>query len=386
VIKEAARVCLYDERYADAYQKFCQTVWPRARTAMSRHEGIEESPSAGSSPNRHPAPIFLFLKDGEVVGHVASSPIHLWWGGKEIEAHWIVGFMVLPQYRNGLVGPLLIKEVNRVLDCALSLHVEPPVLRILRGFRWIHVGVLPQYCRVLNAREFVKNLQMGAVGVTKTRTNLWASILASLMGSTLCRVVGHVGVAIGQRLLAGAMFCVRERSEKVTVTEEQGFDSSFTDLWNRVKHQYRATVVRDQAHLGARFGRKMNRYRLLVCRQDGKLKGYCVLKLKRFSCDPRMGSMTIGTIVDCLYDLEAPAVLQAFLESAIDRFTQDGAHVAFCTASLPAIRRMLLRNAFVSIPGNLNFALHMRTLGQAGEIGLGSWHLMRGDSDTDQNF
>ena len=99
-----------------------------------------------------------------------------------------------------------------------------------------------------------------------------------------------------------------------------------------------------------------------------------------------MNDMKVGTIVDCLYDPASPAVLQALVTGAMARFRQAEVHAVFCTASLQAIRRLLLRNGFFKIPGNLNFAYHARLAQVNADIPLDAWHLTRGDSDADQNF
>ena len=384
--KESAGVCLYQDHLEDAYKKFCKTVWPKSHGTV--HEAPTSSspaPDGNSEPHRA-GPIFLFLKGDNVVGHVASNPIHVSFGSVVTPAHWIVGFMVLPEYRNGLVGPLLIKEVNRVLDYALSLHVEPPVLRILTGLKWVHKGVLPQYLRILNSKELVKNIQPDGIEAANARAGIRSLLIRSRFGRAIVEWVGTIGLAIGQKLWTSCAFMARPRCTGLSVEEEKGFDDSYTDLWNSVAAQFNAAIVRDRAYLQARFGRTISRYQLLVCRRDNRLLGYCILKMKRFSGDSRMGNMKVGSIVDCLFEPASPSILQSLIDHAFRWFSREGAHVVFCTASLTAVRRILLRNGFFRIPGNLNFAYHSRVQILTEEIPLEAWHLMRGDSDTDQNF
>ena len=114
--------------------------------------------------------------------------------------------------------------------------------------------------------------------------------------------------------------------------------------------------------------------------------GYCIVKTKQFSNDSRMGNMKVGTIVDCLFDPAVPAAFQALLGGVLRMCTREGVHAVLCTASHTAVRQLMLRNGFFAIPGNLNFAYHNRTNVPLQDIPLESWHLMRGDSDADQNF
>jgi|CXWL01.1.fsa_nt_gi hypothetical protein len=382
---EIAKVCLYDERYAEAFGRFCRVIWPHSRPPASSPEASVGSPVVADAAGRRP-PTFLFVKGEEVVGHVTTIPVRLATGAETSAAHWIVGFMVLPEYRNGLVGPLLIKEVNRVLDCALSLHVEPPVLRILTGLKWRHIGVLPQYLCVLNARGVMKNLQPRGLGSLSHEPKGWSFLGESKIGSGLVRWGGGIGLAFGHMVWRSLAFSLRPRKVHAEIREEHGFDESYTELWQSVAGRFKAALVRDQASLHERFERKMDRYRLLACRRGPRLMGYCIVKMKTFSHDSRMGNMKVGTVVDCLYDPEDPSILQSLIAYASRWFDQEGAHVIFCTASLSAVRRVLLANGFFRIPGNLNFAYYTRLPRASDQVPMEDWHLMRGDSDADQNF
>ena len=168
--------------------------------------------------------------------------------------------------------------------------------------------------------------------------------------------------------------------------EERRFDESYDELWRAVHGRFGACPARDQRYLRQRYGEQPERYRVLGCREGSRLLGYCIVKIRQFSGDSRMGSMKVGTIVDCLFDPTSPPVLQSLLGAAVRLFEQEDVHAVLCTASHAAVRRVLRTNGFLTIPGNLNFALHNRTALPIQDVPLDSWHLMRGDSDADQNF
>jgi hypothetical protein len=347
---------------AEAFGRFCRAAWPSS--------GRSDTSRAEQPGPRQDAPTFVFVKGSDIVGHVTTIPVQLASTAGTAAAYWIVGFMVLPEHRNGLVGPLLIKEVGRVLDCALSIFVEPPVLRILTGMKWAHRGVLPQYLRVLNARAVSRNLR-----------------LAGFRGLGLpARTLAGWGLALGQAAWLGLSWFGRPGNAPVAIREEQGFDGSYDELWQAVRGRFGACVARDRKYLQWRFGGKPERYRVLGCRRENRLLGYCIVKTRQFSDDSRMGDMKVGTIVDCLFDPASPAVLQTLLAGALRLFKQDNVDAVLCTASHAAVRRLLRANGFFAIPGNLNFALHNRTPLPIQDVPLDSWHLMRGDSDADQNF
>ena len=383
VKKEEAKVCLYEEGLATVLDEFCRKAWPQTPQPVSPHDLSMAEVRGVGTPR---PPTFLFLKGEKAVGHVSTIPVQLWAGGEMRPAHWLVGFMVLPEFRNGLVGPLLIKEANRRLDIALSLHVESTVLRIMTGLKWVHKGVIPQYLRILNAIAVMQNLQLSGVDAISSTRGGVIGIVRSWMQHPLARRAAGWGLAMAQSLWVALMCLFRPGLMPHEVVEEEQFDESYTELWQGVSSHVQAALVRDQAYLKARYGSKMKRYRLLACRNGKQLLGYCIIKMKAFEGDARMGNMKIGTIVDGLYDPNMPSTWQALLNAALLRFKQERTDVVLCTASLLSLRKVLVANGFVSIPGNLNFTYHSRTATPLDQISLESWHLMRGDSDADQNF
>lgn len=384
--REVAKVSRYDRSMAKAFERFRQVIWPSSRTRASFPAGRPDEGRQGQADSAQDSPTFVFVKGEDIVGHVTTIPVQLSSYAKTVEAHWIVGFMVLPEHRNGLVGPLLIKEVNRSLDCALSLFVEPPVLRILRGLKWTHQGMLPQYLRILDAPGVSRNLQVSRLKALTIQTADTSVAVPLRLVESLLRMLGGWGLAVGQAVWVGLTIVARPRFLTVEAREEQGFDDSYNQLWLAVGGRFGACIARDQKYLQRRFGRNPDRYRVLGCRQENRLLGYCIVKTKQFSNDPRMGNMKVGTIVDCLFDPDAPAVLQPLLDCVVKVCAREGVHAVLCTASHAAVRRLLRANGFLAIPGNLNVAYHNRANVPLQDIPLEAWHLMRGDSDADQNF
>jgi hypothetical protein len=206
------------------------------------------------------------------------------------------------------------------------------------------------------------------------------------LAEPLIRLVGGWGLAVGQAIWVGLTIVARPRRRRAEVREEQDFDGSYDELWDAVSGRFGACLARDRKRLQTRFGRSPGRYRVLACREDGRLLAYCIVKMKQFSNDPRMGNMKVGTIVDCLFDPGASTPLQRLLDAALEMCVRESAHAVLCSASHSIVRQLLRCNGFFAIPGNLNFAYHNRTNVPLQDIPLESWHLMRGDSDADQNF
>jgi hypothetical protein len=369
-------VCLYHGGLAPALERFVQRVWPKDRS-----EG-----SQGSASEPPSSPIFLFLKGQEVIGHIATVPVRLHIRSGISTAHWVVGFMVLPEFRNGPIGPLLIKKVNETLDHALTLHVEEAPLKIFKGLGWKHAGVIPQFVLVCDAYAFLKNIRLGQVPLLRDRSGRGSTLLSAMLARPPVRLVVAFLASIALKVFSLASAILKPERGSGAVTEEPRFDESYDLLWEKVAHKYDALVVRDRSYLEFRYGKRMKNYRLLAYRQKGELLGYCIVKLKQFTDDPRMGGMRVGTIVDCLFDPADLRGLQSLLADAMRLCKREAVETIVCTASYAPLRRLLRVNGFIEIPGNLNFAYFDKMISVQPDIALDSWHLMRGDSDADANF
>jgi Acetyltransferase (GNAT) domain len=361
-------VRLYEPELAEACDRFTGRVW-----ATDGHQDGSDRLTGTTSPR------VLFLKGDEVIGHVATTPARLAVRGRLHDASWAVGLVVLPEHRNGPVAALLVKKLNDAVEIGLTLHVEPAALRVFTGVGWRYLGVVPQYIRVLNTRAFVRTFARQAHEFLPGRwSRCWRA---------LTRVSAPVA-ALGRIFFAGLSMAGAARRlghVRLTVVEERGFDPSYTELAERVKDKFAAWIFRDESYLRARYGSRMVAYRLLACRTQGRLLGYCVVKLKQFEGDPRMGDIRMGTLVDCVFDPGEPGALDSLLGAAVVLCRREKIDVLFCSASLRELRRRLRWHGFVQIPGTLNAAFHdrMRVLGE--DLPLEAWHLMRGDSDADAN-
>ena len=365
----AYAVRLYEPELAEACDRFIRRVWPRPD---------ERGPAAVNGDASAPIRV-LFLKEQEVIGHLATMPVRLTVKGCVLDAAWAVGLVVLPEHRNGPVAPLLVKKLNEAMDIALTLHVEEAALRIFKGVGWHHLGVIPQYVRVLNARAFVRTFALRGKRFLPGRGAWLWTVLRRLSAPVAA------AVKVGFAALAATGAVRHRRAAGATVAEERAFDPGYTELAERVKDKLGVWVYRDERHLAARYGPRMGAYRLLACRRLGRLLGYCLLKLKQFDDDPRMGDIRMGTLVDCVFDPDEPGVLDALLEAAVARCRRERVDVVFCTASLRSLGRGLRRHGFAAMPGTLNAAVHDRTGAMGEHLPLDAWHLMRGDSDADAN-
>jgi hypothetical protein len=377
-------VSLYNENHEASLRKFVEYFWATDSSANTRIEQSGQSNATKEKSEKMRPPTFLFLKDDEVLGHIATIPVRLLIHSRIISAHWVVGFMVMPEYRNGPIGPLLIKKVNETIDFAMTLHVENNVLRIFKGLGWKHPGVIPQFIQVIDAYRLLKEVNIERL---KGRNDVIGKCLVIGLSNTFTRFLLAFFASIALKIWSLGTSVIRPRCGPYEVVEEYSFDASYDALWEEVGGKFDATVVRDGKYLENRFGSRLERYRLLACRKNKRLIGYCILKVKAFHNDPRMGNARVGTLVDCLFNPEDFSGLQLLFFEAKKTFKNEKVDAIFCTASFLPLRNFLMKNGFIKVPGNLNFAFHgSHLLEPLEDLRLSEWHIMRGDADADQNF
>jgi len=117
-----------------------------------------------------------------------------------------------------------------------------------------------------------------------------------------------------------------------------------------VKGKFGVWVFRDEQYLMARYGAGWTPTgsSRVAARSAGR---YCIVKLRQFENDQRMGDIRMGTIVDCVVDPDEPEVLDSLLRSAVA--LSDASRSTSSSAVRPSRDRPgLRRHAFVRYPGH----------------------------------
>jgi GNAT superfamily N-acetyltransferase len=359
---------LYDEDVREPFDRFAHRMWPSQNDARSTES--DRSPSS---------PCIVFVKDGEVLGHLGTLPVRLSVAGRAWDAHWVVGLMVVPEYRNRPIAPLLVRKMSETVEVGLTLHVEPAAAKVFAGLQWRHVGLMPQYARLLSAAAIARVVSAKTRAFLPTRCAcVWPAAAHGILAAA-------AGVNVAGRGLAALRRMAQWTRRPLTVAEERDFDSGYVDLGRRVQGKFAVWVRRDEQFLMTRYRARLGQYRLLACREGGTLVGYCIVKLKQFTQDPRMGDLRMGTIVDCVFDPDDSRVVGRLVRAAVALCRRESMDVVFCSASHRQLRRELRWNGFAGMRGTLRVAYHDRAGVIDTDIPFGSWHLMRGDSDADAN-
>ena len=363
--------------HAEHLAAFYRAVWDQHATA----ERVRQSRSAQAATNPHGAgvevPTFLFFDKGQAVGHVTTIPVKLWCHNRSIDAHWLKGLMVLPEYRNGPIGYLVLRHALAQLDVALAAVVAPDARRLFEALGFAEVGVLPNPVRILDATAVLRSISRSdlisslhpalRLGV-RMGGRPWVSRLTGSMANAALRVYGATVGAGAQR--AELLREIPERSE-------------LDRLWRWVNPELKHAVQRDGAYLESQY--PIADYGWIGVRNGNRLTGLAIVRAPRADGDVRLQGTRVATLADMLVRPSDQASMRALLHAAHKYARRVDADAVLCSASHPALLRSLYRTGYLPYAGNVRIlSREGTTKNLAGS--LADWWLTRGDSSADEVF
>ena len=359
------------DEHAEAIATFYREAW-----------GEPVTPDAVLAARRDAGPIALVLEGTRVIGHLASIPYRLWDGIAEHPAHWTKGLMVLPEYRNGPVGFLVLKTLTAELSLATALVVAAPARRLFCALGYTDLGAVPNYVRPLRPARLARQLDVAALNPGLPR---WATA-----GVRAAQRVGLAGPAGGAAGVAMDILAAVTRGGAATPQTEcltEPPDREELDaLWRDARRSLAAGPVRDGRYLSGRFGTA--HYVFVAARDRGRLVGVAVLRRPRAISDPRLRGLRVATISDLVFPAERGAIGLALLGGVERAARAADADAILCTTAQRPLARLLRRQAYLRLTGNVHFLLRDRSGAGAAHWpqDLASWGLARGDGDADEVF
>jgi len=373
---------LATDDHADAIATFYREAWgepatPEIILAARRTAAAENVAVPGEPP-----PIALVLEGSRVIGHLGSIPYRLWDGIAEHPAHWTKGLMVLPEYRNGPIGFLVVKTLTAELSLATALVVAPPARRLFCALGYTDLGAVPNYVRPLRPARLARRVDVAGLNAGLPR---WAA--RGVRAAQRLGLAGLAGAAAGVAVdvLAAATRRVAAPLEAAAVSQPPGLDE-LDALWRDARRTIAAGPVRDGRYLRGRFGAAQ--YVFVAVRDRARLAGVAVLRRPRAISDPRLRGLRVATISDVVFPAERADVGLALLGGVERAARAADADAILCTTGQRALARLLRRQAYLGLTGNVHFLLRDRSGAGAAHWppDLASWGLARGDGDADEVF
>lgn len=371
-------VLVEGDSYLEHLADFVGRVWtPGIRPeelAASRQAAARVNPA---SPGVAP-PTYLFLLEGRAVGHLTTIPTRLQIEGWSGPAHWLKGFWVLPDHRNGPIGAMLVKAAARDLDALLATVVESAPRRVFGAFKMRDLGVLSEHVRLLRPHRVLTQLDPAQLPMS---------------GNAALRAVYGVARQPGLAQLSGAILrgalslraAFSRGARDVRVADEISSEAGLDALWARVAAGLTCTPVRDAAYLNRTYqGARGSRSSLLVLSRAGETVGWASLRKGREQGDdPRFGGVRIATLSDVVVPPDRPEDGIALLREAEHLAREQGDDILLCSASHPSLRRWLAARAFVPLTGRLHLAARAPANGPELPDSLDRWWLTRADGGAD---
>jgi len=326
-----------------------------------------------------PPPTALVLDGTRVIGYCGSIPLRLWDGAVERPAYWTKGLMVLPEFRNGPIGFHVCKQLAAHLPRALGLVVAPAARRLFTAVGYSDLGAIGNFVRLLRPAAVARQLDVGALGLALPRWLTAAVRVAQRIG--IAGLAG-AGAGVAMDLAAAAM---RRTARGLTTSWSVGAPSAaeLDAVWRSARGGLKASPVRDGRYLRPRFAAS---YVFCSARDAAQLLGVAVVRRPSASSDPRLRNIRVATLSDIVFPLERRDVGLALLAAVAEAARAAGADAILCSTSHPALARLLRRQAYVPLPGNVHVLLHDRTNATRWPRDLSAWWLARGDGEADEVF
>lgn len=335
---------------AEAYLDFLKAAYPDDPLQWDQERWRWQYLENPNHPGRYP-PIWIFTDGERVLGQLGTIPVRLKVDGGSYAAAWTADLVVLPEFRNRGVAPLLLKAVKARFDVLMGLGLNEMSHALFARDRWQDLGTVPLYVKVLDARAVAGRLVRGGLGAAM----LWTPVNGVLW----------------------ALSCVERRADSgISVTRCERFGEDFDALGRRLSEKFRRVVWREAEYLNWKYVRQP-RMGYVVYRADraGALQGYVVLRRNRTD------GLVYGVIVDLLADPDDRPLMSALMSTAIGWFR--AARVSFIRSYATDVRyqRVLRRYGFFKRRSYVRF---MVTADRVGTASLRDWFLMKGDADLDR--
>ena len=384
--RSRSEIVLVDEdEHLPLLADFVRKVWsPEIQADKLRAARAQAAASNPADPGEAP-PTFLFLLDGQAVGHLTTIPTRLQCGEWIGPAHWLKGFWVLPEHRNGPIGAMLVREAARRLDCLLATVVDEAPRRVFGAFKMQDLGTLTEHIRLLRPQRVLQRLDASAFGFGSNR------LLRNALGIARQPGISHLGGALVRSALAlrGAV-AAGARDLDVGLDGQQD-DAGLDALWTRVAGELELTPVRDAAYRRRLYGSEPDRrYRILSLERKGSRGepvAWASIRAPRDGeGDPRLRGIRVATLSDVVVPLSRPEHGLALLREAESVARDQGADALLCSTSHPGLRHWLSQRAFVRVGGSLHLAARGPKAGPPLPPSLDAWWLTRADGGADDGL
>jgi ribosomal protein S18 acetylase RimI-like enzyme len=357
---------------AETLAAFFREVWDQRATAESVASAREGAAKRGVE-----IPTTVVLADARVVGYCSTLPIELWDGRAPQPGYWVKGLMVLPEYRNGPIGFLVLKALVSRLRRSVVLTVARPSVRLFEALGYTNLGTVPNYLCVLRPGRLASKAPTASL-----EGRIPGFVAKAIQFSQRIGLLALGGGAIGLGLRAAAWISAIPRvGLTVAYSDRLPSCDELDRLWLAARCAGCSGVARNAHYLRHRY--RGDRYRFVTVRHRDTLRALAVLRVPREQNDDRVRGLSLGALSDLVVrqgDFRATIAATRGVAALGRRLGGDA-----LLASTPSrwIGRLLGSQTWLPMPGNLRFLLRETDPAHPWPRNLEQWLLMRGDGESD---
>ncbi|MEO8448396.1 MAG: hypothetical protein ABI647_01325 [Gemmatimonadota bacterium] len=376
------KVVRYESAYLSPLTEFYRDIWDSEATetgvAAARAEGAARNPV---TPGEQ-VPTYLFMKEGRVLGHLSTIPVQVSSGGVSRQAYWFIGFMVRPEFRNGPIGYLLLKEASQDLELTLSLTVATPSIRLFRSVGFAEIGLVPNFVRMLRPGRVLRRLDLDAIGLGGLPLLARRAVRVAQAPGVAEIVGGAAGVGLGLwSALRGPWLT------SPAVAEGAASPTELDAMWATIGSALGSAAARDGKYLAWRYPiGQGDPYGAVRVERDGRVRGVAYIRRPRDEGDPRLRGIKVASLSDWIFDPGRSGDGLALLAGAERVARQQGADALLTSVSHAALPPLLRRRGYQRFAGNLVFLIKDRRGELPGSTTLADWWVSRGDMNADGVF
>ena len=382
-VKPAVGVRRITDDLADAVAVFFRRVWSDTANGDSVRRAVAEGTRANPIAPGTEIPAVVFVREDEVLGHLGTVPVKFWNGNKETVAHWLKGFMVLPEHQNGPVGFAMLKELLRHVDVAATMPVALPARRLFQAVGFVDCGAVPNFVCLLRPGKVAGSVQIDQLGLDVPSWLKRSARAAQSLG-----IAAVAGAAAGALLGTWRNAKGSSRGFSVDWSAELPSRQELDDLWNRARSTIGAGAVRNGSFLTWRYRARAGALYEAVSVRDARrrLCAVAIVRRSTHSADPRLQGIKVATLSDIIFPAEEPLAAMVALRGAERVAHRMGADALLCSAAHPTLISLLRRRAYVRFPGNVHLMVRDPAKKAAMPVDVGGWWITRGDGNSDEGL
>jgi len=315
---------------ADDYAEllsFRRRMWPGRPSHLDESYWNWQLQDNPNNPTPNPE-VWLFKDDGRILGYQAAIPILLKVGDAYYRCSWAIDLMVDTRFRNKGIGYLLTRELNKSTNVSLALGISDAAYPMYKRDRWIDMGCVPRFVKILDAKPLVRK---------RFRFPVVSGFLSTLMNLYF--------------RLRDAQFIRMANKGYVQIDRVDHFDQHFDELWERVSANFPLIARRDSKYLNWKYVSQPGRnYTIFQMKRENEVSGYIVLRIRHED------NRSVGYIIDFL---AAPEQLTPLVAKAVHYFRKERVTTISCCVLSKRIETLMEELGFHRRESNMRFMIRV---------------------------